>query len=259
MSMQTGQQQRAKPKKRLSVAVGSKLVRRIEKLIVSQSLVGEHEFFDPKEFFWTVELENNWRTIRSELEEVLKERERLPNFQDISTDQRSLTRDNRWKTFFLYGYGYKAEENCRRCPETTRLVERVPGMQTAFFSILAPGKHIPSHRGPYKGVLRYHLGLIVPQPEQSCRIRVGQTYAHWQQGVSLLFDDTYKHEVWNDTDGLRAVLFMDVLRPLRPGAAALNKIVLSLIRWSPFIQQAKRNQDKWAKDHYGTAHPSIQD
>ena len=34
-------------------------------------------------------------------------------------------------------------------------------MMTAFFSILAPGKHIPPHRGPYKGLLRYHLGLQV--------------------------------------------------------------------------------------------------
>jgi len=35
-------------------------------------------------------------------------------------------------------------------------------MKTAFFSILAPGKHLPAHRGPYKGVMRYHLGLLIP-------------------------------------------------------------------------------------------------
>ena len=31
-----------------------------------------------------------------------------------------------------------------------------------MFSILAPGKRIPPHDGPYKGVLRYHLGLDGP-------------------------------------------------------------------------------------------------
>ena len=56
----------------------------------------------------------------------------------------------------------KAEENCARCPETVRVLKSIPGMKSAMFSILAPRKHIPEHRGMYKGVLRYHLGLIVP-------------------------------------------------------------------------------------------------
>ncbi len=99
--------------------------------------------------------------------------------------------------------------------ELDALLEQVPGMMTAFFSILAPGKYIPDHRGPFNGVLRYHLGLKVPEPAEQCRIRVADEYAHWEEGESLLFDDTYRHEVWNDTDGERAVLFMDVRRPLR--------------------------------------------
>jgi beta-hydroxylase len=247
MTRETGQQPRIKPKKRLSVALGSRIIKRTEKILIRHSLVSDTPFLAAQDFSWTRPLEANWRTIRAELEEILKTRESLPNFQDISKEQESLTRDDHWKTFFLYGYGYKQPENCCRCPRTTRLVEGVPGMQTAFFSILSPGKHIPSHRGPYRGVLRYHLGLIVPQPETACRIRVGEQFAHWSEGRSLVFDDTYKHEVWNDTDGVRVVLFMDVLRPLRQPAAALNKAVLALIRWSPFIQAARRNQNKWAR------------
>src|SRR5437867_3927702 len=92
-----------------------------------------------------------------------------------------------------------------------QLLERVPGMTTAFFSILSPHKHIPDHRGPYKGVLRYHLALMIPEPRQACRIRVDGEYATWEEGKSLLFDDSYDHEAWNDTDGIRVVLFMDVL------------------------------------------------
>ena len=30
----------------------------------------------------------------------------------------------------------------------------------------------------------------------------------------MIFDDTFNHEVWNDTDETRVVLFVDVLRPL---------------------------------------------
>jgi beta-hydroxylase len=118
-------------------------------------------------------------------------------------------------------------------------------MTTALFSILAPHKHIGEHRGPYKGVLRYHLGLRIPEPTEACGIRVGGELAHWQEGHGLLFDDTYQHEAWNDTDGVRVVLFMDVIRPLRPPAKQLNQAVIKAIAWSPYVQNAKRKEEAW--------------
>jgi beta-hydroxylase len=121
----------------------------------------------------------------------------------------------------------------------------IPGMKTAMFSILAAGKHIPPHRGPYKGVLRYHLGLIVPQPAEACRIRVGDEVRHWTEGGSLVFDDTYDHEVWNDTGGQRVVLFVDVVRPLTGAAAQLNRALLWLIARSPLVRDARRRQQRW--------------
>lgn len=231
--------------------VGKNVLHRAERFVGRASLVGDRPFHDPARhpghFAWTRRLEENWRTIRRELEDILEHRDALPNFQDISKDQRHITDDDRWKTFFLYGFGHKAEKNCARCPETTRLVESVPGMKTAFFSILAPGKHIPDHRGPYKGVLRYHLGLKVPSQKEQCRIRVADEYAHWEEGESLLFDDTYRHEVWNDTPEERAILFMDVERPMRFPWSLFNEAVIALVGLSPFVQNAKKNQEKWAE------------
>ena len=63
--------------------------------------------------------------------------------------------------------------------------------------------------------MRYHLALKVPEPREQCRIRVGDEIVTWEEGRSLIFDDTYEHEVWNDTDDERVVLFLDVVRPLR--------------------------------------------
>ena len=160
------------------------------------------------------EVERNWPIIREELDRILVDRHKLPNFQEISKDQIEITDDDRWKTFFLYGYGFKTDLGTQMCPRTAALMERIPGMTTAMFSILAPGQHILHHRGPYKGVLRYHLGLIVPARKEDCRIRVGEEIRHWEQGKSLIFDDTYDHEVWNDTDETRVILFVDVIRPL---------------------------------------------
>ena len=224
---------------------GRKIIKKVQVLMGRYSLVGDQQFFSPDQFSWCKELEANWRTIRKELDEVLIHREDLPNFQDISPDQKHLAKEDKWKTFFFFAYGLQVPANSARCPETAKLLQAVPGAKTAFFSILAPHMHIPAHCGPYKGVIRYHLGLIVPKPESECRIRVGETIAHWQEGKSLLFDDTFEHEVFNDTNGLRVVLFMDVLRPLPYFVGLLNRIIIKAIAASPFIRDAKKNHEAW--------------
>lgn len=228
-----------------TVFVGERFLWQIERLIGRASTVGEATFFAPEDFAWTRRIEHGWPEIRAELDRVLEDREHLPNFQDISVDQASITNDDKWKTYFLFGYGFKSEANCARCPETARLCEAIPGMKTAFFSILSPHKHIEAHRGPYKGVLRYHLGLRIPEPTEGCRIRVDRDVRSWTEGESLIFDDTYEHEAWNDTDGVRVVLFVDFVRPLRFPASAVNWLVLQAIAFSPFIGDAKRRHNDW--------------
>jgi ornithine lipid ester-linked acyl 2-hydroxylase len=239
----------------LTILVGEWLLDRLDRLVARFSAVGNPAFLDERDFLWAAGLEAHWREIRGELDAVLERRDALPNFQDISTDQATITDDDRWKTYFLYGFGFRSDANCARCPETARLVAAVPGMQTAMFSILAPGKHIPDHNGPYKGVIRYHLALKVPRAADRCRIRVGDTYATWREGASLIFDDTFDHEVWNDTDGERVVLFLDVVRPLRFPMNVVNAVVLKAIAISPFIQDAKRRHRAWEETFDSSAAP----
>jgi len=246
-SAEPAKKKKKKRKHRPSVAVGLWLIKRIEKVLKRYSSVPDTPFNDPASFPWIPELESHWRDIRAELEQVLQRPEILPNFQDISKDQVNITTDDRWKTFFLYGYGYRMDSNCALCPETTRRVESIPGMFTAFFSVLSPGKRIPLHRGPYKGLLRCHLGLIVPGPEDRCWIEVGGERGHWQEGKCIVFDDTYKHQVHNDTDRTRVVLFLDIVRPMRAPGSWMNRLILQIIRLSPFIRDAVKNQRAWEK------------
>ena len=210
----------------------------MEKMIGVLSQDGDRAFFDPSSFPWVARVEAGWSAIRAELDAVLVRRNEIPNFQDISEDQKVLTEGEQWKTFFFYGYGVKAEQNCARCPETTRLLGSIPGMKTAMFSILAPGKHIPEHRGPYKGVLRYHLGLIVPEPKTSCRIRVGSDVRSWEEGKSLIFDDTHPHKVWNDSASYRVVLFVDFIRRLPFPLSVMNRMVIWRISRTSFVAAA---------------------
>ena len=219
----------------------------LERFLGGYSRVPDQPFLESDTFPWTRMLEQNWTAMRKELDGVMRHKRDLPNFQDLSPDQKNLSQDDGWKTYFFYAYGLKAWKNCQRCPETTRLLKQVPGMKTAFFSILAPGKHLPPHRGPFKGVLRYHLGLMIPQPESSCGIRVAGETRHWEEGKSLIFDDTYQHEAWNETNGDRVVLFMDFVRPLRFPASLLNWILINAIAISPFVLGAAGNYLAWEK------------
>jgi aspartyl/asparaginyl beta-hydroxylase (cupin superfamily) len=230
-----------------TIAAGERILVPVERFIGRRSLVGDATFFPVERFPWVKHVEENWTVIREELERVLDDHAGLANFQDISKDQIEITDDDRWKTFFLYGYGFKAKLGVEMCPRTAALMEQIPGMKTAMFSILSPRKHILEHRGPYKGVLRYHLGLIVPSDAEACRIRVGEDIRHWDEGKSMVFDDTFNHEVWNDTDQTRVVLFVDVLRPLPFPESLINRLVVAAISYSPFVLDAKRNQEAWEK------------
>jgi aspartyl/asparaginyl beta-hydroxylase (cupin superfamily) len=231
----------------LTITVGERVLAPIERWIGRRSLVGDATFFPLERFPWVKHIEDNWTVIREELETVLEDHAALANFQDISKDQIEITDDDRWKTFFLYGYGFKTKLGVEMCPRTAALMEQIPGMKTAMFSILSPRKHIRHHRGPYKGVLRYHLGLIVPREKEACRIRVGDDIRHWEEGKSVIFDDTFDHEVWNDTDETRVVLFVDVLRPLPFPESAVNRLIVRAIGFSPFVLDAKRNQRAWER------------
>lgn len=210
-----------------------------------QSLIGDTPIFAKTVLPWTAELEANWRTIRAELDRVLEHRERIPLFQDISPDQMRIATDTRWRTFIFYGFGFRAEGACAACPETVKLLERIPNLHSAWFSILGPGYHIPAHRGVTKGIVRCHLGLKVPRDAEKCRMEVGGETFHWEEGRCVVFDDTYQHEVWNETVDERAILLIDVDRPMKLPGRVVNAVFLRALKWTAYFQDAKRNLTNW--------------
>lgn len=201
------------------------------------SLVGDHYFFPVTDFAWVAKVEGVTEQIQQELNELLLIKDKLPNFQDVVVGQYRLTRDNNWKSYFLYIYGHEVTENCKHCPRTREALSHIPSIKTAFFSILEGGKHIPPHKGPYNGVLRYHLGLKIPGNGEECRIRVGDELGYWREGKSLVFDDSYEHEAFNDADSERVVLFVDFVRPLPKSVSWLNKLVIYAFGELPPVQK----------------------
>jgi ornithine lipid ester-linked acyl 2-hydroxylase len=191
---------------------------------------GRAHFYPVSRLAWARPLEADWRLVRAELDAVMVKLHEVPNAQDAYAGQEALATDDQWKTFTLCrGSNKFVDNNCSRCPHTHRLLRQVPGLTHAMFSILAPGKHIQAHRGAYGGLIDCHLALLVPEPAERCRIRVGDEERQWQEGKLLAFDDSHEHEVWNDTTGLRAVLLMYVVRPLPFPLASLNLAVMRIV------------------------------
>jgi len=114
-----------------------------------------------------------------------------------------------WRVLWIKAFG-EAVDN--PLPVLTAIVAAHPEIFNVMVSRLRPGAELPLHTGPFKGVLRYHLGLEVPRGEVGLEVR-GQEYT-WGEGRGVVFDDTHMHRAWNRTPHDRVVLFADVLRQL---------------------------------------------
>jgi len=224
---------------------GRRFIKAVADLMARQSLVADRPVHDAGSYPFLATIEANWQKIRAELDGLLEHRARLPAFHEISPDQKYISHGDHWKVFILFGFGVPSERNCARCPETARLLREVPGLQSALFSILAPHYHIPRHRGVTKSLLRAHLGLVIPTRRENCTMRVGDQTVCWEPGKCVVFDDFYRHEVWNDTDEERVVLIFDFERPMRPLGRLINAALMWGIKRSAYFQDAKRNLKNW--------------
>jgi aspartyl/asparaginyl beta-hydroxylase (cupin superfamily) len=55
-----------------------------------------------------------------------------------------------------------------------------------------------------------HIPLVAPP---GCRIRVGAETRELGEGKAMIFDDSFEHEAWNDSNAVRAVLLFEIWRP----------------------------------------------
>jgi beta-hydroxylase len=149
-------------------------------------------------------LEDAWMGVLEELQGVIK------NSKFVQWPERDLYA-GAWDVYGLYGIDGKIiPEHARECPKTTAAVEKIPGMRTAGFSMLAAGCTIKPHVGYTDAVLRSHLGLIIPKGD--CALRVGDTVHRWEPGKAFVFDDRIQHEAWNRTKGSRYILLVDFIK-----------------------------------------------
>lgn len=181
-------------------------------------------YFTRKLFPWHAQLETHTETIRQELLGVLADPQGVEPFLGTNDakllEQQAALRGERgapqWNAFFFHRHGEVFEQNARRCPRTTAILDSLPLVRIrehapeVLFSLLAPGSHILLHHGVTNTRLVTHLPLIVPE---NCAIKVGGVEHVWQEGRCVTFDDTFEHEAWNRSNKLRAVMILDSWHP----------------------------------------------
>lgn len=227
-------------RRKLAHHYGKKLLRTLPRIFYAQSTVGDAPVIDRRHFSFLKDFEDNWQPIRDEVKAILQHRDAVPLFHEISPDQASISRGENWRTFILYGFGERLEKNCASAPVTAQLLARVPEIQTAWFSILSPGYKIPPHKGVTTGILRTHLGLIVPGDASNCTMTVGDEVCVWEPGQAFVFDDTYRHHVWNNTNEERVILIFDFNRPMKFWGRLLNDISIKLLKKTAYFKEPKR-------------------
>ena len=109
-----------------------------------------------------------------------------------------------------------------RCPATAAALRAIPQLCVgampfafAFFSTLRPNCAISPHHAPCNLRLRVHLPLLAARPPPAgqrvvCGMRVAGESRAWRPGEVLIFDDSFEHEVWNESGVDRAVLLFDL-------------------------------------------------
>lgn len=172
--------------------------------------------------------------MRAELEALLQQRS---GFQPFDEGEYGFNPDNtegQWNVFYMVLGGKEVPQAVAACPQTAAVLRTLPNLAlSAMFSALTPGTHLWAHCGPTNAFISQSLGLIIPP---GCSIRLGTEERTWQEGVCLVFDDTYEHEVWNRGSSTRFIMLCDTWHPeLTP----VERAVLTRVLWAPGEAEAR--------------------
>lgn len=100
-----------------------------------------------------------------------------------------------------------------RFPKTIELLKGIKSINFAAFSRLSPNSSLAPHKHNNPYCLIFHMGLIIPLGN-TCGLKVGEETHLWTKpGDAVIFDDTFEHSAWNNSDEERIVLYVDFFEP----------------------------------------------
>ena len=114
---------------------------------------------------------------------------------------------------YLLNYGLNYRSNRESLPILNRVLEQIPDVVFAAFSVLEPNSRLEPHWGDSNTTIRCVLGIEVPGLQPKCGLVVGGEMRSWKEGGLLLFSECHLHSAINETDKRRIVLSVDILHP----------------------------------------------
>jgi hypothetical protein len=149
------------------------------------------------------------------------------DYQDAGHDHSKLHKGSwKWHTYMNKGtVANNFSSFATNFPQTHKILDNLRQQQPdlffedmpfgfCFLSTLGSHSKIEPHSSPMNLRLRIHLPLLVPSDKpQECGIQVGSQIQPWIPDKCMILDDSYPHQVWNDTDDQRVLLLLDVWHP----------------------------------------------
>ena len=213
-------------------------------ITLQKPLIDSKIFYKVNKFKFFKELCNEWKTIREEALFVLKNAPRLDiarNYNDWVDNDDFITNVvgdygwiNGWKReegtikesninteWFNYGLIHRNtdfNENIKYCPKTYSILTKIKKhINISGFSMMVGNCILEPHTdmtGKINGSLAFHLGLIVPKPNETCKLVVTDEYGNnfgytEKEGGSMIFDATFKHYAYNQSNQERIILYID--------------------------------------------------
>ena len=110
---------------------------------------------------WAKLLRDNYEMIKEEVLDSINFP--MVSMADFDDGNKVLGSKHMWRVVYFINNGYVSEVAKERFPKTMELLRKTP-LVSAFISNIEGGSNLHFHRGPLNGVLRYHLGLDIPEP-----------------------------------------------------------------------------------------------
>ena len=126
--------------------------------------------------------------------------------------------NHEWLNYGLLYFGEEFSENIKQCPKTFELIDKIrPHINICGFSWMLGGCLLQPHTditGLSSGSLAMHLGLMVPKPDNTCRLVIKNEegeymYMNESNGKMFVFDATWEHYAYNLTNQDRLILYVD--------------------------------------------------
>jgi aspartyl/asparaginyl beta-hydroxylase (cupin superfamily) len=220
-------------------------------LMIAKSIDPTGPYLDPDKYFPNHKLfidKKNFREIEKEVRQMLPQRHKLPLTKytfgkenhaiGSGMDGKQQDDDDGWRISMVSIGRTISSGGYKNFPKLASLIEKCPEILSCAVSILPGNKGIPIHIGYYKGFIRYQLGVVIPKDRKKCFICVNGEPYHWKRGADVMFDDTFAHKVYNNTDEIRVVIYMDIARAfLTPTVQMFNEFVLQIFENSESLKE----------------------